>query len=101
MSHHSSDDVEAPFAFAGPTARPAAEEETGGPSGAADATRGRRNRIRPRNWGYTLYLDKVFSLRCFEDLVRLRVFPDAKDISESYGAIQAALRHGGNTASPC
>ena len=51
--------------------------------------RGRRNRIRPQNWGYTTYLDRVFGMRCFEDLVRLRVFPDAKDISESYGALQA------------
>jgi hypothetical protein len=31
---------------------------------------------------------------CFVDLVRLRVFPDAKDISESFGALQAVIRHG-------
>lgn len=56
---------------------------------------GRRNRIHPRNWGYTTYLDRVFGMRCFNELVRLRVFPDAKDISESYGALQAAARYGG------
>jgi hypothetical protein len=56
--------------------------------------RGRRNRIRPKNWGYTTYLDKVFSMHCFAELVRLRVFPDCKDISESYGVLQAAIRRG-------
>ena len=56
--------------------------------------RSKRNRIHPRNWGYSNHLDRVFSLRCFQDLVRLRVFPDAKDISESFGALQAALRDG-------
>jgi hypothetical protein len=33
-------------------------------------------------------------MRCFEDLVKLRVFPDAKDISESYCALQAGIRQG-------
>jgi hypothetical protein len=63
-------------------------------SDAASARPSQGNRIRPRNWGFTTYLDRVFGMRCFEDLVRLRVFPDAKDISESYGVIQAAIRQG-------
>ena len=83
--------------------------------GAAEGT-SRGSRIRPNNFGYTTYIDRVFGLRCFEDLVcaarahrgcctfyramsnyicaiaggrKLRVFPDAKDISESYCALQA------------
>ncbi|CAE8586544.1 unnamed protein product, partial [Polarella glacialis] len=56
-------------------------------------SRGQRNRLHPQNWGYTTYLDRVFKMTCFFDLVRLRVFPDAKDISESYGAIAAGARH--------
>ena len=65
-------------------------EASGGPEAAP--RRGRRNRIHPRNWGYTTHLDKVFGLKCFQELVCLQVFPDAKDISESYGALLAALR---------
>jgi len=34
-------------------------------------------------------------MACFFDIVRLQVFPDAKDISESYGALSAACRHCG------
>ncbi|CAE8601556.1 unnamed protein product [Polarella glacialis] len=56
-------------------------------------SRGQRNRLHPQNWGYTTYLDRVFKMTCFFDLVRLKVFPDAKDISESYGAIAAGARH--------
>mmetsp|Transcript_27959 Transcript_27959/g.87094 ORF Transcript_27959/g.87094 Transcript_27959/m.87094 type:complete len:300 (-) Transcript_27959:48-947(-) len=62
--------------------------------------RKQRSRLHPRNWGYTTYLDRVFSLNCFFDLVRLQVFPGAKDISESYGAIAAAFRHCGLAPSP-
>ena len=36
--------------------------------------RGRRNRVRPNNWGYSTYIDAVFAKRCFFDLVRLEVF---------------------------
>ena len=77
-----------------------AELETSKKQQASGDRRSKRNRIHPRNWGYTTYLDKVFSMRCFEDLVRMRVFPDAKDISESYGFLQAAIRRGmsGNRA---
>jgi hypothetical protein len=67
----------------------------------AGEKRGRRNRIHPRNWGYTTYIDRVFGMRCFEDLVRMRVFPDAKDISESYGALQAAIRRGLGGGTTC
>mmetsp|Transcript_67429 Transcript_67429/g.159025 ORF Transcript_67429/g.159025 Transcript_67429/m.159025 type:complete len:248 (-) Transcript_67429:41-784(-) len=34
-------------------------------------------------------------MKCFEDIVRLHLFPDAKDISESYAAIAAVIAHGG------
>jgi hypothetical protein len=47
-----------------------------GSTGRSGRSGGRRNRIHPRNWGYTTYLDRVFGMRCFNDLVRLRVFPD-------------------------
>ena len=49
---------------------------------------------RPNNFGYCNYLDQVFSLRCFGELVALGVFTTAKDISESMAAIQAAIKHG-------
>lgn len=49
---------------------------------------------RPNNFGYCNYLDQVFSLKCFSDLVTLGVFQSAKDISESMAAIQAAMKHG-------
>lgn len=75
----------------------AAAEAFEKPSTLAVPRRGRRNRIHPRNWGFTTHLDKVFGLRCFEDLVRLAVFPDAKDISESYGALLGACRSLGGT----
>jgi hypothetical protein len=39
---------------------------------------GRRNRVHPRNWGYTTYLDRVFGMNCFGELLRLQIFPDAK-----------------------
>ena len=44
---------------------------------------------RPNNWGYCDYVDKLFSLDCFHDLVRLQVFTSAKDVSESMAALQA------------
>ena len=81
----------------GAWARSANDSDEGGDG---SNRRSRRNRIHPKNWGYSNHLDRVFSLKCFEDFVRLRVFPDAKDISESYGALQAALRDGvGNGSS--
>ena len=62
----------------------------------ADAAQsGKKNRkFRPNNWGYSAYVDKVYGMGCFAELVRLRVFLDAKDISESYGALQAGVRQG-------
>ena len=47
-------------------------------------------RIRPGNFGYVNYVDSLFQMGCFEDIVRLRLFPSAKDVSESMGALQAA-----------
>ena len=62
----------------------------------ADAvTRGRPALLLTPVAGAGRYLDRVFGMRCFEDIVRLQVFPDAKDITESYGALQAAARLGG------
>jgi len=49
---------------------------------------------RPNNFGYCNYLDKLFSLKCFPDIVALRAFTSAKDVSESMAAIQAANQHG-------
>lgn len=49
---------------------------------------------RPNNFGYCNYLDQVFSLRCFGELIALGAFNTAKDISESMAAIQAAIKHG-------
>jgi len=48
---------------------------------------------RPLNFGYMTYVDKLFSLACFPELVALRVFPSAKDVSESMAALAAARRH--------
>ncbi|KAL9189825.1 hypothetical protein ACHAXT_009500 [Thalassiosira profunda] len=50
---------------------------------------------RPNNWGYCNYLDKLFAMECFSDIVALRAFTSAKDVSESMAAIQAASQHGG------
>ena len=86
-----------PPSSAPPTAaasQPAAAAELAAYADGEGGNRGRRNRVHPRNWGYTTYIDKVFSLRCFVNLVQLQVFPDAKDISESYGVLQAVIRKG-------
>jgi hypothetical protein len=49
---------------------------------------------RPNNFGYCDYVDKLFSLKCFPDIVSLKVFTSAKDVSESMAAIQAAGQYG-------
>ena len=74
-----------------PAAALAAAAATEAPN-SSDASQ--RDKIHPRNWGYTTHLDRVFGLACFGELTRLQIFPDAKDISESYGALVAATRHG-------
>ena len=51
--------------------------------------------VRPNNWGYSLYLDEVFKMRCFPELVQIGAFNTAKDISESMAALHAARRHAG------
>ena len=43
---------------------------------------------RPNNFGYCNYLDQLFSLDCFPDIVNLQAFTSAKDVSESMAAIQ-------------
>ncbi|KAL3805390.1 hypothetical protein HJC23_009097 [Cyclotella cryptica] len=49
---------------------------------------------RPNNFGYCNYLDQLFSMKCFPDIVALQVFTTAKDVSESMAALQAASQHG-------
>ena len=49
---------------------------------------------RPNNFGYCDYVDRLFGLDCFADIVKLGAFGSAKDVSESMAAIQAACRHG-------
>jgi len=49
---------------------------------------------RPNNFGYCNYLDQLFSLDCFPDIVNLKAFTSAKDVSESMSALQAATQHG-------
>ena len=44
---------------------------------------------RPNNWGYCDYVDRLISMDCFADMVRLKVFSSAKDMSESMAALQA------------
>ena len=67
------------------------EVELDCPGGPNKAYWGRRSgRLRTRNWGYTQHIDAVWSMKCFKELIKLDVFPDAKDISESMGALRAA-----------
>lgn len=49
---------------------------------------------RPNNHGYCDYVDKLFSLNCFPDIVARKVFTSAKDVSESMASIQAAAQYG-------
>ncbi len=42
-------------------------EGAAGSTGRSGRSGGRRNRIHPRNWGYTTYLDRVFGMRCFNE----------------------------------
>ena len=54
--------------------------------------------IRKNNHGYCNYVDRLFASECFPTLVQLRLFPSAKDCSESMGALQAAGTFGGAAA---
>ncbi|GMH97504.1 hypothetical protein TrST_g9257 [Triparma strigata] len=50
------------------------------------------NKIKhPKNFGYLEYIDHLFSLECFHEIVGLKVFPTAKDMTESYGVIKAYM----------
>ncbi|KAI2502861.1 hypothetical protein MHU86_11608 [Fragilaria crotonensis] len=49
---------------------------------------------KPNNFGYCNYLDKLFALDCFPDIVKCGAFTTAKDVSESMAALQAATFHG-------
>lgn len=49
---------------------------------------------RPNNHGYCDYLDMLFAMNCFQDIVALKAFSSAKDVSESMAALQAACEHG-------
>lgn len=53
---------------------------------------------RPNNHGYCNYLDQLFGMDCFPDIVNLKAFTSAKDVSESMAAIQAACQHGLDTS---
>ena len=49
---------------------------------------------RPNNFGYCNYLDQLFSMDCFPDIINLKAFTSAKDVSESMAALQGASQHG-------
>lgn len=49
---------------------------------------------KPNNFGYCNYIDKLFGLDCFPDIVACGAFTTAKDVSESMAALQAATFHG-------
>ena len=51
-------------------------------------------KVRPNNWGYSTYIDDIFKMRCFPEIVRVGAFSSAKDVSESAAALHAAKRHG-------
>ena len=53
---------------------------------------------RPNNFGYCNYVDKLFGMNCFQDLVSLQAFSSAKDVSESMAVLQAVNNHGSSTA---
>jgi hypothetical protein len=50
---------------------------------------------KPNNFGYCHYVDRLFGMKSFADIVQLQVFQSAKDVSESMAALQGALKHGG------
>lgn len=54
--------------------------------------------VRPNNWGFSNYVDELFSMKCFATIVGLGAFSSAKDVSESMASIHAARRHGGVSA---
>ena len=64
------------------------------------ASEGQQAGVRPNNWGYCDYVDQVFRMRCFTELVRLGVFTSAKDVSESMAALQAVRRHASPATRP-
>jgi hypothetical protein len=49
---------------------------------------------KPNNFGYCNYIDKLFALDCFPDIVASGAFTTAKDVSESMAALQAATFRG-------
>ena len=49
---------------------------------------------RPNNFGHCDYIDMLFGMECFPDLVSLGVFRSAKDVSESMAVLQGVTRHG-------
>lgn len=51
-------------------------------------------RRKPNNFGYCNYVDRLFAMDCFQDIVNLKVFASAKDVSESMAALLAVSRHG-------
>ena len=49
---------------------------------------------RPNNFGHCDYIDMLFGMKCFPDLISLGVFRSAKDVSESMAVLQGVTRHG-------
>jgi DNA-directed RNA polymerase subunit RPC12/RpoP len=54
--------------------------------------------IKPRNHGYCDYIDQLFRHDCYSTLVQLKLFPSAKDCSESMGALQGVGAFAESTA---
>jgi hypothetical protein len=48
---------------------------------------------RPNNFGYCDYIDKLFSMKCFTDIMKLGVFSSAKDVSESMSGGHNAMHY--------
>lgn len=40
------------------------------------------------------YFEHFYNLKCFTDMVELKLFPDVKEITESFGCYQAIVNHG-------
>lgn len=41
----------------------------------------------------SLYIDRFFSLKCAADLLICKVFPDAKEVTESFAAYEAVIKY--------
>ncbi|CAK0792130.1 unnamed protein product, partial [Prorocentrum cordatum] len=73
--------------------RPAAErgDVAGGGAAGAEAAAG---------GGSSRYLSELLGLACGPELLRLRLYPDAKELTESFAAFRAVREHLGSAFSP-